>query len=138
VTVTGPETMDGNPEFQMYWTGIPDFHIDHYEDFPHEDGWICRMVYKGTAKDGTTVVAHQVDFATVDDRGRVVRMEWYSDPNQWLRVWQAASGKSIEEVDALFATTDGFKQLIEETIAGRAADPGPPQLRRPGRPRPGR
>jgi hypothetical protein len=119
VTVTGLESMDGNPEWQMYWTGIPDFRISHYEVFPHEDGWICRMVFEGTSRAGEKIVAHQVDFATVDEQGRVARMEWYTDPNQWLRVWNVASGKPLEEVDALFATTDGFRQLIDETIASR-------------------
>jgi hypothetical protein len=128
VTVT-PEKPDPNPEFQMYWTGMPDFGIRNYEVFPHEDGWVCRMVYKGTTRDGTEVVAHQVDFATVDEQGRVVRMEWYTDPNQWLRVWSAASGKSIEEVSALFDTLNGFQRLIDETIAGRDARAAADQAR---------
>jgi hypothetical protein len=119
--MTSETSMNPDPEFQMYWTGMPDFGIKHYEVFPHEDGWICRMVYKGTTRDGTEVVAHQVDIATTDDKNRVVRMEWYTDPNQWLRVWQAASGKPMAEVSQLFDSLDGFQRLIDDTIASREA-----------------
>jgi hypothetical protein len=117
VRITGPESFDGEPEFRMYWTGMPDFAVTRYEVFPHEAGWVCRMVYTGHTRSGEEVVAHQVDFATVDEQGRLVRMEWYTDPNQWLRVWSAATGRSVAEVDRYFATTDGFARMIEETIA---------------------
>jgi hypothetical protein len=115
----GEDGMDPNPEFQMYWTGMPDFRIKEYEVFPHEQGWIAKMVYGGTAHDGTEVSAHQADFVTTDDQYRIVRMEWYTDPNQWLRVWSVASGKPIEEVSRLFDTHAGFEQLIADTIASR-------------------
>ncbi|MFC7886323.1 hypothetical protein ACFUVV_31220 [Streptomyces sp. NPDC057376] len=124
VRITGPESFDGEPEFRMYWTGMPDFAITSYEVFPHEDGWVCRMVYTGHTRDGEEIVAHQVDFATIDDKGRLVRMEWYTDPNQWLRVWSAATGKTVAEVDEYFATTDGFARMIQETIASRKAGQG--------------
>jgi hypothetical protein len=31
-------SMDPNPEFQIYWTRIPDLGIKEYDVFPHEDG----------------------------------------------------------------------------------------------------
>src|ERR1700712_2095797 len=68
VQLTDGTSMDPNAEFGMYWHGIPDFGIRWYEVFPHEHGWIARIRYEGTAKDGSLVVAHQVDFATVDDK----------------------------------------------------------------------
>ncbi|MFC7886897.1 hypothetical protein ACFUVV_34165 [Streptomyces sp. NPDC057376] len=119
VPMTGRDSMDSNPEFQMYWTRIPDFGIKEYDVLAHEDGWIARQVFGGTAVDGTSVTAHQVDFVTTDERCRVVRLEWYTDPNQWLRVWSVASGKPLAEVSELFDTHDGFKRLIADTIAGR-------------------
>src|SRR5437868_4533687 len=113
------DTMDPNREFQMYWTRIPDFGIKDYEVFAHEDGWIAKQVFGGTAIDGTEVTAHQVDFATTDDQCRIVRLEWYIDSPQWLRVFSVASGKPIEEVEKYFETTGGFARLIDETIASR-------------------
>ena len=61
------DTMDPNREFQMYWTRIPDFGIKDYEVWPVETGWIARLAYKGTARDGEEIVAHQVDIVTTDD-----------------------------------------------------------------------
>src|SRR5262245_49520498 len=81
VHITGPESFDGEPEFRMYWNGMPDFAITWYEVFPHEHGWVCRMVYTGHTRDSEEIVAHQADFATVDEKSRVVRLEWYTDPN---------------------------------------------------------
>jgi hypothetical protein len=111
------DTMDPTREFQMYWTRIPDFRIRDYEVFAHEDGWISKQEFGGTALDGTEVVAHQVDFVTTDEQCRIVRMEWYTDSPQWLEVFSVASGKPIEEVQEYFETTGGFARLIEETIA---------------------
>jgi hypothetical protein len=121
VQITGPDSMDPNAEFGMYWNGIPDFGIKWYEVFPHENGWICRMRYEGTAKDGTLVVAHQVDFATVDEKGRVVRLEWYVDQPQWNQVWAKASGKTVEEVAAKVATLGGWDDFLAEVNADREA-----------------
>jgi hypothetical protein len=95
MTVDGPDVLDANPEWWSYWAGVPDFHVDRYQVFPHERGWVCRMVFRGTATDGVVVVVHQVDFATVDDRGRVVMLERCADPDQWLRVRQAARRSSL-------------------------------------------
>lgn len=119
VPMTSRASMDSNPEFQMYWTRIPDFGIKDYTVWPNEDGWIARMTFAGTALDGTPVTAHQVDIVATDERCRIVRMEWYSDQLQWFNVFSVASGKPVTEVQELFATTGGFKRLIEETIAGR-------------------
>ena len=110
---------DSNPEFQMYWTGIPDFGIREYTVWPNEEGWIARMTFGGTALDGTPVTAHQVDIVTTDDKCRIARLEWYSDQLQWFGVWSVASGKPVDEVQELFTSTDGFKRLIAETLAGR-------------------
>jgi hypothetical protein len=121
IRMTRPDTMNPNAEFQMYWFGIPDFGIKWYEIFPHEDGWICRMRFEGTATDGELVVAHQVDFATVDDQGRVVRMEWYVDQPQWNKVWSKASGKTVEEVAAKVATLGGWDSFLAEINAAKRA-----------------
>jgi hypothetical protein len=121
VRMTRPDSMNPNGEFQMYWTRIPDFGIREYDVFPREDGWIAKLVYKGTAFDGTSVTAHQVDFAYTDQQSRVVRMEWYTDQLQWFNVWSAASGKSVDEVRRKVESLDGWSQLIAETIAGRGA-----------------
>jgi hypothetical protein len=121
VRVTGPESMDPNAEFNLYWFGIPDFGIVWYEVTPREDGWICRMRYEGTATDGEHVVAHQVDFATVDDKGRVVRLEWYVDQPQWNAVWAKASGRTVEEVAAKVATLGGWDAFLAEVNAEKKA-----------------
>ncbi len=111
-----PESMDCSPEFQMYWTGIPDFRITDYKVWPTEEGWIARITYGGTARDGTPVLAHQADFVTVDDTGRVVRVEWFVDTNQWQqRVWSKASGKSVDELREMLSKPGGFQKLIEYT-----------------------
>ena len=119
VQMTSRASMDSNPEFQMYWTGIPDFGIKDYTVWPNEEGWIARITFAGTALDGTSVTAHQVDIVTTDDKLRVTRLEWYSDQLQWFTVWSVASGKPVEEVQDLFRSTDGFKRLIADTLAGR-------------------
>jgi hypothetical protein len=38
VRMTSRDSMDPNPEFEMYWTRIPDLGIKEYDVFPHEDG----------------------------------------------------------------------------------------------------
>jgi hypothetical protein len=117
VTMTSPESMDPDAEFQMYWKGIPDYGIKKYDVWPLEDGWIARLVYGGTARDGEAVIAHQVDIVTTDDQERVVRLEWYVDQEQWLRVWAKASGKTVEEVRAMVETLDGWERFLAEVNA---------------------
>jgi hypothetical protein len=113
------DSMNPDPEFQMYWTRIPDFGIKEYEVYPHEQGWVAKQVFRGTAIDGTPVVGHQIDFVTTDDQCRIVRIEWYVDSAEWERIWSVASGKPIEEVHALVTTLGGFQRLIDGTSDGR-------------------
>jgi hypothetical protein len=117
VPMSGPDSMDPNAEFRMYWKGIPDYGIKDYEVWPVETGWIARLAYKGTARDGEEIVAHHVDIVTTDNQGRVVRLEWYVDQEQWLRVWAKASGMSVEELRAKVTTLDGCQQFLVEVNA---------------------
>jgi hypothetical protein len=116
VTLSSPG-MDSNPEFRMYWKGIPDYGIEKYDVWPLEEGWIARLVYAGTARDGEHVVAHEVDIVTTDEQERVVRLEWYVDQEQWLQVWAKASGKTVDEVRAMVVTLDGWQQFLAEANA---------------------
>jgi hypothetical protein len=117
VTIASPDTMDGNAEFRMYWKGIPDFGIKKYDVWPLEDGWIARLIYGGTARDGERIVAHQVDIVTTDDQDRVVRLEWYVDQEQWLQVWAKASSKTVDEVRTMVATLNGWDRFLAEVNA---------------------
>jgi hypothetical protein len=117
-TITGePNSMDATPEFQMYWTGIPDFRVTDYKIFPNEEGWIARITYGGTSRVGTSVVAHEVDIVTTDDQERVVRIEWFIDTPQWHQIWSQASGLSLEDVQAMLAKPAGLKQIIDYTLS---------------------
>ena len=74
--ITGtPDTMECTREYRMYWTGFPDFKLDEYKVWPIEDGWIACQTFRGTTRDGTMAEVHQTDIATVDEAGRMVRME---------------------------------------------------------------
>lgn len=118
-TLTGaPDDMSCTKEYRMYWTGFPDFRLTDYKVWPIEDGWIARITFKGTAPDGTTAEVHQADIATVDEEGRLVRMEWFVDTNQWQqRVWSKASGLSMEELRVVLAQKGGFQKLIDHTLS---------------------
>ena len=120
-TINGADdSMDGTREFQMYWTGIPDFRITEFKVWPTQEGWIARIIYSGTTRDGTPVLAHQVDIVTVDEKHRVVRIEWFCDTNQWTQqVWSRASGKSVEELREMLSKPGGFQALIEYTLSQR-------------------
>lgn len=118
-TIDGsPDSMSCTNEYRMYWTGFPDFRITDYKVWPIEDGWIARITFKGTAPDGTTAEVHQADIATVDEEGRLVRVEWFVDTNQWQqRVWSKASGLSMEELREMLSQKGGFQKLIEHTLS---------------------
>lgn len=113
-----PKTMDCTKEYRMYWTGFPDFRLDEYKVWPIEDGWIARQTFRGEAPDGTMAEVHQTDIATVDKEGRLVRMEWFVDTEQWRqRVWSKSSGLSMEELRTMLAEHGGFQKLIEHTLS---------------------
>lgn len=115
----GPVT-DHTDEFRMYWSRIPDFRITEYQVWPTETGWIARILYGGTTADGTPVLAHQADFVTVDESGKVVRIEWYCDAGEWIeQVWTRASGLNEQQVRTTLAKPDGFRRLIDIAL-GRA------------------
>ena len=118
-TVDGsPDSMSCTNEYRMYWTGFPDFRVTDYKVWPTENGWIARITFNGEAPDGTKAEVHQVDIATVDEEGKLVRMEWFVDTEQWRqRVWLKASGLTLEELRAMLAQQGGFQKLIEHTLA---------------------
>jgi hypothetical protein len=111
------DSIDPNSEFQMFWKRIPDFGIKEYEVFPHEAGWVAKQVYRGTALDGSEVVAYQAEFVWTDDQCRVVRVERYKDMSEWHRVWAVATGRSVSDVEASFTHPDGAQQLMEDVTA---------------------
>jgi hypothetical protein len=121
MTVTGAPATEHTGEFQMYWSRIPDFRIAEYKVWPTDEGWIARIIYVGTAKDGTPVRAHQVDIVSVDDTGKVTRIEWHCDAGEWIRqVWTKASGLSEPQVRDVLAKPKGFERLIDISL-GRAS-----------------
>jgi hypothetical protein len=66
------------------------------------------------------VLAHQADIVTVDSKGRVIRVEWFVDTNQWQQqVWSKASGKSVDELREMLSKPGGFQKLIEYTLSLR-------------------
>lgn len=112
------DNMDCTPEYRMYWTGFPDFRIADYTVWTKEDGYVARITFTGTARDGTTVEVHQCDIATVDEEGRLKRVEWFVDTNQWQqRVWSKASGLSMDELREMLAQKGGFQKLIDYTLS---------------------
>jgi hypothetical protein len=118
-TVDGSaDSMSCTNEYRMYWTGFPDFQVTEYKVWTIEDGWIARITFKGTAPDGTVAEVHQADIATVDEQGRLSRMEWFVDTEQWRqRVWSKSSGLSMDELRALLAQPGGFQKLIDHTLS---------------------
>jgi hypothetical protein len=122
VSMPRPPKKEHSGEFLMYWSRIPDFRILEYRVWPNEDGWIARIEYGGTARDGTSVLAHQVDIVTVDERGRLVRLEWHCDSNEWInQVWTASSDLPADNVRELLAKPDGFQLLIDHALATESA-----------------
>ena len=104
----------------MYWNRIPDFRIVEYQVWPNEQGWIARLIFAGTANDGTPVRAHQVDIVTVDDTGKVARIEYHCDAGEWIdQVWSKASGLSAAQVRQVLAQPHGWNSLIAIAL-GRA------------------
>jgi hypothetical protein len=112
--VTGAPATAYTGEFLMYWSRIPDFRIVDYTVWPTEEGWIARLVFGGTAKDGTEVRAHQVDIVTVDETGKIARIEWHCDAGEWIRnVWSKASGLTEPQVRDVLAKPQGWDRLID-------------------------
>ncbi|MFC4595465.1 hypothetical protein [Sphingobium tyrosinilyticum] len=101
-------------EYEMYWKYIPDFRITEYKVWPTPEGWIARIIYEGTTKDGIPVLAHQVDIVTVDETAKVVRLEWHCDAGEWIReVWTRSSGLTEAQVREVLAQPKGFDRLCE-------------------------
>jgi hypothetical protein len=107
-------------EFQMYWSRMPDFRITKYTVWPTEQGWIARIIYEGTNKEGKAALAHQVDIVSVDDTGKVTRIEWHCDAGEWIdQVWSKASGMPAAKVREVLAQPNGWNHLIDISL-GRA------------------
>jgi hypothetical protein len=121
-TTTGAAPMEYTGEFLMYWSRIPDFRITEYKVWPTEQGWIARIIFGGTAKDGTPVRAHQVDVVTVDESGKVVRIEYHCDAGEWInQVWMKASGLPAQKVREVLAQPKGWDRLIDIALGRSAA-----------------
>ena len=119
--VTGAEPKTSyTGEFEMYWSRMPDFRITKYTVWPTEQGWIARIIYQGTTKDGRAALAHQVDIVSVDDTGKVARIEWHCDAGEWIdQVWSKASGLTAAQVREVLAQANGWNHLIDISL-GRA------------------
>jgi hypothetical protein len=123
---TGAPASEYTGEFLMYWSRIPDFRILEYKVWPTEEGWIARLIFGGTAKDGTSVRAHQVDIVTVDETGKVVRIEWHCDAGEWIRnVWSKSGGLSEQAVREVLAKPKGWERLIDIALGRTSACYGP-------------
>jgi hypothetical protein len=119
----GEISTDYTDEFRMYWSRIPDFHIAEYKVWPTKEGWIARIIYEGTTKDGTHVRAHQADIATVDETGKVVRFEWHCSEGEWIRqVWTRASGLTELQVRDVLSKPKGWDRLIDISLGRASAD----------------
>lgn len=109
-----PDTMECTKEYRMYWKAFPDFRLDEWRAWPKEDGWIARQTFRGTGPDGTIAEVHQADIATVDEAGRLVRMEWFVDNYQWQsRVLTVCSRLPVEEVRKMTMQPGGYGMLID-------------------------
>jgi hypothetical protein len=67
------------------------------------------------------VLAHQVDIVTVDESGKLVRLEWHCDSGEWInQVWTKSSGLPPEKVREVLAQPKGFDRLCQIAL-GRAS-----------------
>jgi hypothetical protein len=82
-------------ELQLYWKRIPDFGIKDAKVFPSDDGWAQVLHWGGTADNGDSITAQEVDVITTDDAFAITRFEIYSDAKQWRKIIELVHGGAL-------------------------------------------
>jgi hypothetical protein len=82
-------------ELQLYWTRIPDFGVKDAKVFPSDDGWAQVLYWGGTADNGDSITAQEVDVITTDDAFAITRFEIYSDAKQWRKIIEFVHGGAL-------------------------------------------